>query len=114
MVDGNYLYVIGGCSVGFEYLDIVERFDFSKNMWVMFFLFYVKRLFVSGIVVKYKVFVFGGFRNLLRVEDFCEMYDFNINIWSIILSEVVLKYFVIVSVISFKGNIYVFGVFKIE
>lgn len=97
VVYGNYLYVIGGTSVRFEYLSIVERFDFKRNVWENFFLFFIGRLFVFGIVVKGKVFVFGGFRLFFRDGDLCEVYDLEINMWSGIFSNVVFRSYVSVA-----------------
>lgn len=60
VVDRNFLYVIGGY-VKDVILDVVEVFDLVRNFWNIIVLIFCRRMFVCVVVVKSKVFVFGGF-----------------------------------------------------
>lgn len=51
VVDGSYLYVVGGRDEEGNFLKIVERFDFRNNIWKELFFIVIKRLFVFGIVI---------------------------------------------------------------
>ena len=105
-------YAIGGYSEGFGYLEIVERFDPTKNAWDKLSSMHEKRASASGTVIRQKVFVFGGLSPRLGAEEPCEMYDPDTNIWSNIASEIAPRNFS--SALSFHGKIYVIGYFQNE
>lgn len=52
VVDGSYLYVIGGVSEIGKFMKIVERFNFINNIWDKCCLIFVRRRYVVGVVIK--------------------------------------------------------------
>lgn len=68
------------------------------------------RRFVVVVIVYGKIFVVGGYSDLLvilNIEVFCEMFDFSINEWSLVVSFVFLR--VVCGIVSMGDIIYLFG-----
>lgn len=109
VVDGRYLYVIGG-NLNSGFLDIVERYDLKEKVWYIVVLILEKWISVGGVVVNKKFYVFGGLcsKNYLDL-NFCEIYDLIIDVWNsvVIVFCIVFIGKNIVNVVSFRRKIFV-------
>ena len=83
VADGSSLYAIGGKSNN-EVLDLVERFDPKRNSWSRVASTVEKIMFSSGVIVKGKVFLFGGLTSgrPAAPSSLIEMYDPASNVWT--------------------------------
>ena len=108
VADDSYLYAIGGFDDANGALDIVERFDPRNNTWDKLPSTLEKRAAASGVIIKQKLFLFGGVESSACTP--CEMYDPVTSVWSEIPSPVAPRRFA--SAVSFKGSIFVAGDFQ--
>ena len=108
VADKDTLYAIGGRS-NIQTLDVVERFDPKMNSWCRVASTLEKREYSFGVILKSRVFLFGGFtsREFVDLSSSIEMYDPVSNIWTAIQNSSAPA--CCSSVTSLNGRVYVTG-----
>ena len=106
VADIDSLYAIGGCS-GHEFLDVVEKFDPKINSWCRVASTLERKTNSCGVIVRGKVFVFGGLIPPNVHSSLIEMYDPSFDTWTGIQSIAAPTR--VYSAVSYKGNVFVIG-----
>ena len=109
VADKDTIYAIGGKADN-QMLDVVERFDSKMNTWCRVASMLEKKLLPCVAILNARVFLFGGYTSIHppHVCSSIEMYDPTSNMWTAIqgVSSPTRCY----SVTSFKGSVYVIGI----
>ena len=109
VADKDTIYAIGGKADN-QMLDVVERFDSKMNTWCRVASMLEKKLLPCVAILNARVFLFGGYTSIHppHVSSSIEMYDPTSNMWTAIqgVSSPTRCY----SVTSFKGSVYVIGI----
>ena len=89
VADKDFLYAIGGHGElwrGHGELDVVEKFNPKLNSWCRVASTLERKMNSCGVIVRGKVFVFGGTTGTNVFSSLIEMYDPTLNMWSAIQS----------------------------
>ena len=109
VADKETMYAIGGQTKD-QLLDVVERFDPKTNSWCKVASILEKKRYCYAIILRGKVFLFGGFTgsvNTFVSSGNIEMYDPISNMWTAIQStSAPVRYF---GALNFKGDVLVAG-----
>ena len=115
VADKESLYAIGGRTRD-QLVDVVERFDPKTNTWCKAASICEKKTCPHGVMLRGKVFLFGGLTSLTSSDDvfssIIEMYDPISNIWTAIQSTSAPKR--CFNATGFKGTVFVSGIWDQE
>ena len=111
VADKETMYAIGGRTKD-QLLDVVERFDPKTNSWCKVASILEKKRYCHAIILRAKVFLFGGFTSSVHTlvsSGNIEMYDPISNIWTAIQSTCTSAPVRCFGALNFKGAVLVAG-----
>ena len=109
VADKDTIYAIGGKADN-QILDVVERFDSKMNTWCRVASMLEKKLLPCVAILNARVFLFGGYTSIRppHASSSIDMYDPTSNMWTAI--QGVSSPTRCCSVTTFKGSVYVIGI----